>query len=164
MATVITRKPHSHDTVAIAVYGADCGICEAEGAEAEMIFEETGEYPIIKEPVVFKPRAKAGDIVLEAHICTERRSYPVVFAAGPKAEQLALSFIAKRIHNHVICEWDAQEFPLDPEQYPALYDVLHPICEHGLSAHLCMGPQHWMSDEQERQMAADFGLFDITSQ
>lgn len=36
--------------------------------------------------------------------------------------------------------------------YEILMEMLSPTCEHGMSAQLCMGPQHYPSAEQERMM------------
>lgn len=33
-----------------------------------------------------------------------------------------------------------------------LLEILYPHCEHGLSADLCMGPNHYPTAEQEREM------------
>ena len=30
----------------------------------------------------------------------------------------------------------------------AMSDLFYPICEHGLSAHLCYGPEHYPRDDQ----------------
>ena len=43
------------------------------------------------------------EIILEAHICDQRRSYRVTFE-GPQAENMALSFINIRHSTHVIRE------------------------------------------------------------
>lgn len=40
--------------------------------------------------------------------------------------------------------------PFTPSQF-RLMEYLHPTCEHGMSAELCMGPDHFMTREQEIQ-------------
>lgn len=40
--------------------------------------------------------------------------------------------------------------PLDPETDPVLYDLMYPTCEHGMNAHNCYGPMHFMDADQER--------------
>lgn len=37
---------------------------------------------------------------------------------------------------------------VDADRDPQLYVRLYPTCEHGLSAHLCYGPQHYPMDHQ----------------
>jgi hypothetical protein len=80
-------------------------------------------------------------IKLEAHICDQRRSYLVTFAT----EAQALDFIARRSSTHAIFE--LEDAPID-QAHVKLNDVLHPTCEHGLSASLCYGPSHYASDEE----------------
>lgn len=82
------------------------------------------------------------NIVMEAHICTERRSYKVTFST----EQQAIDFIKARWKTHVVREWE--DGCIEWDQFLALYDLLHPLCDHGLSASNCMGPDHWCSPEE----------------
>jgi hypothetical protein len=52
---------------------------------------------------------------------------------------------------------ELQVYPKDrvgplTEDEIALLDFLYPSCEHGLSADLCMGPNHYPTADQERAM------------
>lgn len=87
-------------------------------------------------------------ITLRVDICDQRRGYLVIFE-GPKAEDMALAFIASRDNNHVFSE--VRDQPLFPALCPRLADVLYPTCPHGLSLDLCEGPQHYGYDEDERR-------------
>lgn len=103
--------------------------------------------------------AAATQIRVEIHICDERRSYFVTFE-GPDADDRAVAFMEDRMPggayatgtygNHAFF---IDEVP-DPDglvygNFPKVIDFLYPTCEHGLSASLCMGPQHYPSYEQE---------------
>lgn len=98
-------------------------------------------------------------ITLNVHICNQRRSYEVKFF-GEAAEDAALAFITKRYEakgpndygNHVISE--LQEAPVGSE-FGRLLDLLHPLCEHGMSADLCAGPNHYPADRPEDDFADD---------
>lgn len=113
-------------------------------------------------------------IVLEAHICDQRRSYKVSFD-GPNAESMALAFMDARSSTHAISEFlvfeerwicaphggdefyrqdvlaNEQPFVVDGNRYPRLYSKLYPTCDHGMSASNCYGPQHFTSDEEIAQ-------------
>jgi hypothetical protein len=82
---------------------------------------------------------------LEIHLCSERRSIFVTFCS----EQAAVRYVKARTSYCAI-------FPVEghpvPETWTELLDVLYPTCEHGLSLQLCMGPEHYPTDEQERAM------------
>lgn len=80
-------------------------------------------------------------ITLDVHICNQRRAYRVTFAPGPKAEALAVAFIEKRSATHAFSE--AEDAPFSYNEYPRLTECLYPTCEHGLSASLCSGPNHY---------------------
>jgi hypothetical protein len=90
-------------------------------------------------------------IALEAHHCANRHTYLVRFE-GPDAEAWAIAWATARRSTHVI------SLPLDPETdlpaefddkaFPALWDYLHPLCEHRMSADLCYGPAHYCSPEE----------------
>jgi hypothetical protein len=114
------------------------------------------------------------EIVLEAHICDQRRSYKVTFE-GPTAESMAIAFMDARSSTHSISEWVVYEsvprcdewtgeflgmvdipapdqpYLINGNVYPTLHERLHPTCEHGLSADLCYGPSHWASDAEIAQ-------------
>jgi hypothetical protein len=89
--------------------------------------------------------AAAAPIALEVHICDQRRSYTARFAT----EAQAMTFISDRPKNHVFSEVADEMF--EPATFPNLYAMLYPTCEHGLSADLCEGPQHYGYDEDERR-------------
>ena len=113
-------------------------------------------------------------IVLEAHICDQRRSYLVTFE-GAQAEDMALAFMAGKRSTHVISEviifdehWvcaphggddfyrvdepaAVQPHMIDANAYPRLYAALNPTCGHGMPASGCYGPAHWASEEEIAQ-------------
>lgn len=78
-------------------------------------------------------------ITLEVHICDQRRSYLGRFST----EDQAIDFINRKKSTHAIHEVDG--FPVSDE-HQRLLEVLHPTCEHGLSANLCMGSTHYAAD------------------
>ncbi len=82
-------------------------------------------------------------IVLEIHICDQRRSYRATFAT----EEQALSYVNARRSTHVVME--IEESPI-PVSATALLDLLYPTCAHGLSESNCYGPQHYYYDEEEQ--------------
>lgn len=85
------------------------------------------------------------DIVLEVHVCDQRRSYKATFAT----EDQALAFIAPRGMTHAISEWDPENPTVTKENAPRLFDRLYPTCVHGMSAWLCADPiNHYPSDAQ----------------
>lgn len=86
------------------------------------------------------------DIVLEMHICDQRRSYRVTFT-GPRAEEFALAYVEARVTTHAVHELDDRPVP---DQYAALLEWLHPACPHGLDLANCYGPQHYYFDEEEQ--------------
>ena len=70
----------------------------------------------------------------------------VVIAATPAAEAAAIAFLRRHT------AWDLgqkdyrviSDVQIDSEDTgDALMDYLFPTCEHGLSAHLCAGPEHY---------------------
>lgn len=81
-------------------------------------------------------------LVLDIHICEQRRSYRAVFAT----EDQALEFCQRKSATHAISE--LRDEPL-PQWAARLLDWLYPQCEHGLSADLCHGPQHYAFDDDE---------------
>lgn len=84
-------------------------------------------------------------VVLEIHICDQRRSYFAQFAN----EQQAIEFYRRKYEsrNHAIFEIEEAGIPAD---FGRLHEVLNPTCEHGLSEALCYGPSHYASDEEIR--------------
>lgn len=99
-------------------------------------------------------------LTLDVHICDERRSYLVSFAT----EQQALDFIARQAADaeaqrtetgaapwaggHAYSEIESSPIP---EGWDRLYDLLYPKCEHGLSAALCYGPEHYCRPDEIAQ-------------
>lgn len=92
---------------------------------------------------------------LQIHICAERRGYQVTFCN----QQQAIAFLSARSSTHA---WDEiPNFRGDglgsvPGDWHELIDFLYPTCEHGMSADLCHGPDHFMSADQERAMGWDY--------
>lgn len=94
---------------------------------------------------------------LEMHICDQRRSYFVTFYR----ECDAIAFIRQRQEANEALTSAGEYgggyawFPLEdsplPDQWDALYHLLFPTCEHGLSEDLCMGPGHYPSREWEME-------------
>lgn len=48
--------------------------------------------------------------------------------------------------------WFALEDSPVPDQWDALYHLLFPTCDHGLSEDLCWGPNHYPTADEERAM------------
>lgn len=83
------------------------------------------------------------EIVLNVHICDQRRSYKATFAT----EEQALAFVKARWSTHVCRPWDDETFPWD--EVPRLDELWNPMCDHGLSQWLCADPvNHYPSDAQ----------------
>lgn len=79
-------------------------------------------------------------VKLEVHICNQRRSYYPTFVR----EIDAISFINRFTDmNHAFYEPQDSDIP---ESWATLLDILYPTCEHGLSASLCMGSNHYERD------------------
>jgi hypothetical protein len=105
-------------------------------------------------------------VKLEIHICDQRRGYMAEFASPAQA----IDFIERRLPssdkyelnrklypygNHDFTE--LEESPLVPfgpltQDDLRLLELLYPHCEHGLSADLCYGPNHYPTADQEREM------------
>ena len=92
---------------------------------------------------------------LHVHICAERRGYNVTFST----EDQALAFLAPKASTHTWWELGADGQPEGQDNAPSipatwtrLLEFLYPVCEHGLSADLCYGPNHYMTADQERAM------------
>lgn len=80
-------------------------------------------------------------IVLDVHVCDQRRSYKATFAT----EDQALAFCRARGATHAIGPWDPETFPWD--EVPALDAYFNPTCHHGLSQWLCADPvNHYPPD------------------
>jgi len=90
-------------------------------------------------------------IKLEVDIIDQRRCYRVSFAT----EDQAIDFINRKhaTGNHVVSEYALEDGSGSAGLgNPRLSAVLYPQCEHGLSLALCMGPQHYPTNEQEMAM------------
>lgn len=85
-------------------------------------------------------------IALEVYIVADRRSYVAKFAT----EAQALAFAERKSADDSHYIYELEMYPC-PESCPALMDYLRPRCEHGMSAQLCEGPEHFMTREQEIQ-------------
>jgi hypothetical protein len=103
-------------------------------------------------------------LVLDVHVCAARRSYTATFT-GPRADALAVAFIEERSSTHAFafvlcdgcsrdgrCDGTGQCAPGVLDAFPATFATLYPTCEHGMGGRLCMGPDHFMSAEQERAL------------
>lgn len=93
------------------------------------------------------PTTTAPVLALDVHICAQRRSYLATFT-GPDADKIAAEFIKARYSTHAFnLEVEGQtEDTLDLADFPLVSDLLFPVCQHGLSAHLCAGPGHYPAD------------------
>lgn len=79
------------------------------------------------------------ELVIDAHICAERRSYKVTFTD----EDQAIAWMEAKSSTHAFHE--VEESPI-PDEAVQLLEFLHPTCDHGLSASLCEGPGHYPPD------------------
>ena len=87
--------------------------------------------------------AEAGELLLDLHLCTERRSFAAIVAPTTAAHAAAARYLAGRLDRLAIEEIAGySEGPL--------YALLHPQCSHGLSLNLCEGPDHYLTADQER--------------
>lgn len=75
------------------------------------------------------------------------RTYPVSFY-GEAAEDNALAFIARRT-DLTFFEAEGDEPHQVGDEFTRLLAVLYPTCEHGMSADLCMGPEHYGTAEMD---------------
>lgn len=83
-------------------------------------------------------------LVVEAHICTERRSYLVTFT-GPDAVAHLDAFRSTRGMTHALY---VDSFASNEDLAAAADALLDPPCEHGLSSSLCAGPGHYPMDDR----------------
>ena len=78
-------------------------------------------------------------------------TYRVTFM-GDRADETAAQWIERKRTTHAGFAEAAQDDPAVapvPEAAVKTLAALYPECEHGLSAHLCMGPDHYPSIEWE---------------
>jgi hypothetical protein len=87
-------------------------------------------------------------ITLEAHHCDNRNTYLVTFEgrAYADAEASAVAYVEQRGATHAFHIPEDGDLMQRPAQYPILWRLLNPACEHGMSASSCFGPQHYASD------------------
>jgi hypothetical protein len=85
-------------------------------------------------------------IALLMTVCSTGHSYVTRFY-GENAEDHALAFFERKGMTHAI---DEVEGEFIDQGYKRIIEKLYPTCEHGLSAHLCEGPQHYPYDDEER--------------
>lgn len=82
-----------------------------------------------------------GPLVIEAHICKERRGYQVTFeGTDEQIDARATEWIQARMSTHAV---QVDGIRSNVSRFPRLQDLLFPICEHGLSLDLCYGPNHY---------------------
>lgn len=89
-------------------------------------------------------------ITLEAHHCDNRHSYLVAFEGETPAaaEAQAIAFYHRKASTHAFHIPEDGDVMQRPAQYPTLWDLLNPTCEHGMSAWLCFGPAHYVSNDE----------------
>ncbi|QZE10483.1 hypothetical protein SEA_SCOOBYDOOBYDOO_137 [Mycobacterium phage ScoobyDoobyDoo] len=76
------------------------------------------------------------------------RTFPVRFY-GEAAEDNALAFVARR-SDLTFFEDDSDPANRIGDEFTRLLSAIYPLCEHGMSADLCEGPQHYPYDDEER--------------
>jgi hypothetical protein len=80
---------------------------------------------------------------LEITNCKTNQTYDVLFYGDDaQIENNAVQFYLSHCYTHIM------ETDSNLSQFPRLFDLMHPTCEHGLSANLCYGPSHYCSDEE----------------
>ena len=93
---------------------------------------------------------------LHIHICAERRGYNVTFST----EDQAIAFLTPKSSTHAWWELNTENSAGPrgsvPVSWIKLQEFLYPTCEHGMSADLCYGPDHFMSADQEEAMGWDY--------
>lgn len=87
-------------------------------------------------------------LTVEIHGCGTHagQAYRVSFPATPDGEAAAVAYLTARLSTHAINEVTNA---LIPDGFDTLTALLHPVCEHGLSADLCEGPGHYLTAAQE---------------
>lgn len=68
-------------------------------------------------------------------------NFTVVFST----EDQALAYFERKHTTHILTE--NEDAPM-PDSWTRMNDKLYPTCEHGLSAWLCAGPEHYPTDQQ----------------
>ncbi len=89
------------------------------------------------------------------HVCQARRAYRATFSTA----QQAISFLEARKSTHNFEEirgLHGEGLGSIPAEWTDLLEYVYPTCEHGMSADLCYGPGHYMSNAQERAMGWDY--------
>ncbi len=89
-------------------------------------------------------------IMLDVHVCgtyVDGRLYSGhTYRATFATDTQAIDFIGRKSSTCAFWNVDGYELP------DSVMSALYPECEHGLSASLCMGPEHYPSNEQEMAM------------
>ena len=89
-------------------------------------------------------------ITLEAFAKARHACIAITFAT----EDAALAFMDRTQYGTgatLFITGEDHDNPI-PAEYTRLIERIHPTCEHGMNAHNCYGPDHFMSAEQERAM------------
>lgn len=86
-------------------------------------------------------QAQASDLILDAHFCKARRSIVLRIANTEAGVAAGAEYIKRNLHRMAFEVME--ESPQLPE---ALWAILDPPCEHGLSQRLCAGPGHYPMD------------------
>lgn len=83
-----------------------------------------------------------GPLVLEVHICDQRRSYTVTWeGTDEEIDTRATEWLRARGMTHSF--HDVEGFPINYTRFPKFTEWKYPQCYHGLSADLCYGPGHY---------------------
>lgn len=117
--------------------------CDGTCSEARWAYRE---YLLSRGGRLTAPAASSGTIALEFTHCQDGGARIVRFE-GADAQTRAIDYVRSRLRTHVVAE--LPEEPNDLSAYPELTDLLYPTCEHGLSAELCWGPEHYPTRDQE---------------
>jgi hypothetical protein len=113
------------------------GTCQSARDEYEAYMERTALY---------HPGAFRSDMIMldvRGHGRTPE-SYRVTFE-GPDAQAWALAYITARPGYYFD---EIHTAPLS-RRHADLHARLYPVCDHGMSADLCEGPDHYMTRDQE---------------
>jgi len=115
--------------------------CDGTCAEAREHYNRYMRVELNREP-----QASATSITLE--VWGQGVAYEVTFE-GPQAQDRALAYVSARKALHF---GDVYDRPFSYEAFPAMADLLHPMCHHTMSLSQCMdpyGPNHFGTREQE---------------
>lgn len=78
----------------------------------------------------------------------------VTVAATPEADAAAAAFFKRATVYTVGSDYAVKSIDqeLTTDLGPAMSDAFFPMCEHKMSLALCMGPDHYPSAQQEREL------------